>query len=105
MIDVPDDSSLRGNSLQRSIVSFSKYFENILSWYGIYWEETRLYSTICQNVGEKLELRQITKNMRIMICPKCGFKEDRGKIQLYCAINKLPPKRGKLLNSLVKIQF
>ena len=96
LIDVPDDNSLRGSSLQRTIRSFSRYLENILSWYGIYWEETRLYSTICPKCGGKLNLEQKTKRIRIMKCQKCGFREDRDNIPLYWAINRLPaPRRGE----------
>jgi Putative transposase DNA-binding domain. len=96
LMDMPDDDSLRGSSLQRSIMSFSRYLENILSWYGVYWEETRLYSTICPKCGGKLNLEQKTKRMRIMKCQKCGFREDRDNIPLYWAINRLPaPRRGE----------
>jgi putative transposase len=95
LIDMPDDDSLRGSSLQRSIISFSRYLENILSWYGVYWEEMRLYSTICPKCGGKLNLEQKTKRMRIMKCQKCGFREDRDNIPLYWAINRLPALKGE----------
>ncbi|WP_054844600.1 hypothetical protein [Vulcanisaeta souniana] len=51
LIDIPDDEGLRGTRLQRTLLSFAKHLENILSWYGIYWEEKRLYSTICLIAG------------------------------------------------------
>jgi len=88
LIDIPDDESLRGSALQRTLLSFAKYFENILSWYGIYWDETRLYSTVCPQCGNKLDLMKKTKNTRIMVCKKCGFKDDRDKIPLYWALIK-----------------
>ena len=96
LIDMQDDDSLRGNSLQRSIISFSRYLENILSWYGVYWEGMRLYSTICPKCGGKLNLEEKTKRTRIMKCQKCGFREDRDNIPLYWAINELlAPSRGE----------
>ncbi|GAB6946059.1 hypothetical protein JCM16161A_01890 [Vulcanisaeta sp. JCM 16161] len=95
MIDVPDDESLRGTSLQRTLLSFAKYFENILSWYGIYFEEARLYSTVCPRCGEKLDLKMKTRNLRLMTCKKCGFEEERDKVPLYWALNKLLALKGE----------
>jgi putative transposase len=89
LIDVPDYSSLQGTPLQRTLYSFAKQLENLLSWYGIYWEERRLYSTICPNCGSKLALAERTKRSRIMVCANCGFREDRDNIPLYWAIKHL----------------
>lgn len=96
LIDMPDDESLRGSSLQRSLTSFAKYFENILSWYGIYWEEKRLYSRFCPKCGAELRLKRMSRNTRIMECTKCGFSTDRDTVPLYWAIKYLPtPRRGE----------
>lgn len=90
LIDVPGDESLRGTSLQRTLLSFTKYLENLLSWYGVYWEERRLYSTVCPVCGGKLKLKRATKRARIMECPRCGFSEERDAIPLYWAIKLMP---------------
>jgi putative transposase len=90
LIDKPDYSLLHGTPLQRTLYSFIKYLENVLSWYGIYWEEKRLYSTICPVCGGKLVLDEKTRRARIMKCTNCGFKEDRDSIPLYWAIKHLP---------------
>jgi putative transposase len=90
LIDKPDYSLLHGTPLQRTLYSFIKYLENVLSWYGIYWEEKRLYSTICPVCGGKLVLDEKTRRARIMKCTNCGFKEDRDNIPLYWAIKHLP---------------
>ena len=89
LIDIPDDESLRGSALQRTLLSFAKYFENVLSWYGIYWDETRLYSKICPQCGSELNLETRSKNARIMVCENCGFKEEKDKIPLYWALIKI----------------
>ena len=91
LIDSPEDSSLRGSSLQRTLLSFAKYLENILSWYGVYWEEKRLYSTVCPRCGARLELKRTTKRTRIMACPKCGFEEERDTVPLHWAIKITHP--------------
>jgi putative transposase len=90
-IDKPDYNILHGSALQRTLYSFVKYLENLLSWYGIYWEEKRLYSSICPVCGNKLipEDREKSKRVRIMKCNNCGFKEDRDNIPLYWAIKLL----------------
>jgi len=43
LIDAPDYESIHGTPLQRTLYSFKKHLENILSWYGVYWEEVQLY--------------------------------------------------------------
>jgi hypothetical protein len=45
IIDKPDYSSLHGTPLQRTLYGFTRRLENLLSWYGVYWEEMRLYGT------------------------------------------------------------
>ncbi len=90
LIDAPDYSSLHGTPLQRTLYRFVKYLENLLSWYGVYWEERRLYSTICPICGGKLVVEGKTRRARIMKCTNCGFKEDRDNIPLYWAIKHLP---------------
>jgi hypothetical protein len=45
IIDKPDYSSLHGTPLQRTLYGFTRRLENLLSWYGVYWEERRLYRT------------------------------------------------------------
>ena len=45
IIDKPDYSSLRGMPLQRTLYGFTRYLENMLSWYGVYWEERMPYRT------------------------------------------------------------
>jgi putative transposase len=97
LIDKPDYSSLYGTPLQRTLYSFVKYLENLLSWYGIYWEEKRLYSSICPVCGNKLILedREKSKRVRIMKCNSCGFKEDRDNIPLYWAIKILSALKGE----------
>jgi putative transposase len=97
LIDKPDYDTLHRTPLQRTLYSFVKYLENLLSWYGIYWEEKRLYSTICPVCGNKFILadREKTKRVRIMRCDNCGFKEDRDNIPLYWAIKHLPALKGE----------
>lgn len=36
LINVLDYLSIHGTSLQRTLLSFARYLENLLSWYGIY---------------------------------------------------------------------
>ena len=94
LIDLPSDESLRLSSLQRSLRSFARYLGNLLSWYGIYWEERRLYSTVCPICGAELRLRRKTKNARVMECARCGFSADRDAVPLYWAIRYLPALKG-----------
>jgi putative transposase len=91
LIDKPDYNSLHGTSLQRTLYSIIMYLKNLLSWYGVYWEEKRLYSTICPVCGSKLIIEEKTRRARIMKCTNCDFKEDRDSIPLYWAIKHLPP--------------
>jgi len=91
LIDKPDYDSLHGTSLQRTLYSIIMYLKNLLSWYGVYWEEKRLYSTICPVCGSKLIIEEKTRRARIMKCTNCDFKEDRDSIPLYWAIKHLPP--------------
>jgi len=95
LIDVPDYSSLYGTPLQRTLYRFVKYLENLLAWCGVYWEERRLYSTICPICGGKLVVEEKTRRARIMKCTNCDFKEDRDNIPLYWAIKHLPALKGE----------
>ena len=97
LIDVPDDNSLRGSSLQRTIRSFSRYLENILSWYGIYWEEMRLYSTICPKCGGKLNLEQKTKRIRIMKARDVGSEKIGITYRYTGQLTDSPPLEGARL--------
>jgi len=90
LIDKPDYSSIHSTPLQRTLYSFTRYLENLLSWYGVYWEEKRLCSTICPVCGGELVAVEKTKRARIMKCTNCDFKEDRDNIPLYWAIKHLP---------------
>jgi hypothetical protein len=96
LIDVPNYSSLHGTSLQRTQYSFVRYLENLLSWYGIYWEEKRLHSTICPVCRGKLIVEEKTRKARIMKCTNCNFREDRDSIPLYWAIKHLPTLKGEV---------
>ena len=98
IIDKPEYGSLHKTPLQRTLYSFIKYLENLLSWYGIYWEEKRLYSTTCPICGNKLILTEKTRRTRIMVCYSCGFKEDRDNIPLYWAIKHLSALKGEASN-------
>ena len=77
IIDKPDYGSLHGTPLQRTLYGFTRYLENMLSWYGVYWEERRLYSTVCPICGSRLVLVRRTRRARVMECVSCGFREDR----------------------------
>ncbi len=55
---------------------FVKLLVNQCQWYGIPYELRRLPSTVCPRCGNTL--RQIEG--RVMVCPKCGLREDRDKI-------------------------
>jgi len=46
VIDTPERSSLRGTRLQKTLLSFARSLENVLSWYGICWVEERLCSSV-----------------------------------------------------------
>jgi len=99
IIDKPEYGSLHGTPLQRTQYSFIKYLENQLSWYGVYWEENRLYSTICPVCGGKLVLDEKTRRARIMKCTNCDFREDRDSIPLYWAIKHHPALKGEASNN------
>jgi len=86
VIDIPEHTSLRDTRLQKTLLSFARSLKNILSWYGIYWIEERLYSSFCPKCGNKLTVYKKTKRTRIMICSKCSFKADRDEIPLYWAL-------------------
>lgn len=88
VIDVPSDASLRHTPHQMTLVSFARCLENLLSWYGVYWEEARLYSTVCPRCGSDLELEARTKRTRVMRCPSCGFRDDRDNIPLWWAVKR-----------------
>ena len=98
LIDEPDYDSLHGTPLQRTLYRFVKCLENLLSWYGIYWEEKRLYSTICPICRSRLTVKEMTKKARIMKCTNCNFKEERDSIPLYWAIKHLPALKGEASN-------
>jgi len=101
MIDIPEYTSLQDTRLQKTLLSFVRYLENILSWYGIYWSEERLYSSICPKCRNELTIYKKTKKTRLMICNKCGFKADRDEVPLYWAlklINIYPALKGRALD-------
>jgi putative transposase len=98
LIDKPDYNSLHWTPLQRTLYSFVKYLENLLSWYGIYWEEKRLYSTLCPICGGRLVLVEKTKRTRIVKCTNCDFREERDDIPLYWAIKHLSALKGEASN-------
>ena len=60
-----------------------------MSWYGVYWEETRLYSRKCSLCGSKMMLVEKTRRKRVMECAKCRFKEDKDTIPLHWALKHL----------------
>ncbi len=95
LIDAPDYNSIHGTPLQRTLYSFKKHVENILSWYGVYWEEARLYSTKCPFCGGKMKLVEKTRRKRVMECAECRFREDRDNIPLYWALKHLSALKGR----------
>jgi len=86
LIDVPEDASLRGTRLQKTLLSFARVLENTLSWYGVYWAEERLYSSKCPKCENELTLYKKTKRTRIMVCSRCGFRADRDEVPLHWAL-------------------
>lgn len=86
IIDVPDHTSLHGTRLQKTLLSFMRNLEDILSWYGIYWIEERLYSSLCPKCRNELTVYKKTKRTRIMMCNRCSFKADRDEVPLYWAL-------------------
>jgi len=98
IIDRPDYSSLHGTPLQRTLYGFTRRLENLLSWYGVYWEERRLYSTVCPICGGRLVLVRRTRRTRVMECVSCGFREDRDNVPLYWAIRNLSALKGEASN-------
>jgi DNA-directed RNA polymerase subunit RPC12/RpoP len=98
LIDKPGYESINGTPLQRTLYSFTRYLENLLSWYGVYWEEKRLYSTICPICGNKLISVEKTKRTRVLMCTDCGFRDDKDNIPLYWAIKDLPALKDKASN-------
>lgn len=50
------------------LYGFVEYLENPLSLYGVYWEEGRLYGTVCPVCGGRLVLGEKTRRARITKC-------------------------------------
>jgi len=86
VIDVPEHNTLQGTRLQKTLLRFVRSLENLLSWYGIYWIEGRLYSSVCPNCENRLAIYKRMKKTRMMMCNKCNFKADRDEIPLYWAL-------------------
>jgi len=63
---------------------FVKLLEHQCKWYGIPFEKRRLPSTICPRCGAKL----IEQESRIMLCPKCGLREQRDKIPIIHVLER-----------------
>jgi len=64
---------------------FVKLLENQAKWYGIPIEFRRLYSSICPKCGNTL----IQQENRVMVCNRCGFRDDRDIIPIYWALKKV----------------
>jgi len=61
---------------------FVELLENQANWYGIPIEFRRLYSSICPKCGNTL----IQQENRVMVCNRCGFRDDRDIIPIYWAV-------------------
>jgi transposase len=99
VIDNPEYDSIHGSPLQRTLYSFVKHLENVLSWYGICWIEKRLYSSICPFCGSELITVERKRRARIMQCVECGFRGDRDTVPLYWALRHLPALKGEASSS------
>jgi len=72
--DIPDSETVKGSSLQRTLLSIRKVAENLAKWYGVYAEFRCFPSRRCPLCGGRLkELR--TKRTRIEQCRQCNFVE------------------------------
>jgi transposase len=80
--DIPDEDSVRGSYLQKTLLSVRKVAENLAKWFGVYVTFECYPSTICPYCGLKLKIAH-TKRTRIAYCTRCGFYDDRDFVPFY----------------------
>jgi len=79
--DIPDDGTVRGSRLQRTLLSIGRAAANLAAWYGVYVTFQCHSSHRCPLCGGELEELK-AKRTRVMRC-ECGFREDRDYIPFY----------------------
>jgi hypothetical protein len=95
--DIPDEDSVRGSYLQKTLLSLCKVSKNLANWFGIYATFECYPSTKCPFCGAELEM-VYTRRTRIAYCRKCGFYDDRDFVPFYHWVKALglPPKKWPL---------
>jgi len=92
--DIPDSETVKGSSLQRTLLSIRKVAENLAKWYGVYAEFRCFPSRRCPLCGGRLkELR--TKRTRIEQCRQCNFVEDHDYVPFHHWIASLGLPRAQ----------
>jgi len=95
-IDAPDDETVRGSRLQRTLLSIKRAAANLANWYNAYVTFQCHPSRRCPLCGGRLEELR-TKQTRVMRC-QCGFSDERDFIPFYWWVKELglPPPRGPI---------
>jgi hypothetical protein len=86
--DIPDEDSVRGSYLQKTLLSLRKIAENLAKWFGVYVTFECYPSTRCPYCGSKLEM-VYTRRTRIAYCKSCGFFDDRDFVPFYHWVKEL----------------
>jgi len=91
--DIPDSETVKGSSLQRTLLSMRKVAENLANWYGIHIDFKCLPSRRCSICGGELKDYK-TERTRVMRC-SCGFTEDRDYVPFHHWIASLGLPRAQ----------
>jgi len=87
-IDAPDHRTVRGSSLQRTLLSIRRVVENLGAWYGAFVTFRCYSSHKCPICGERVQECRTTRT-RIATCHACNFQEERDRLPFYHWIGEL----------------
>ena len=81
-IDIPDYRTVRGSSLQRTLLSIRRGVENLGAWYGVFVAFRCYSSHKCPICGGRVQECRTTRT-RIVTCHTCNFQEERDQVPFY----------------------